>query len=154
MRPHQDFHTEVSHRFRHTSLDDTSMTAHISMFHQRDDFPSLPLPPSPTSRGRCQRNEFRLGTLSLLSLRASHALIAVLMKIRCQLQQRCYISPILVRAGTFTTGRDGPLGCHNFLCLSRRRTLGRTRGASGAANLEDRMAGVGGYVERAASIGM
>jgi len=48
------------------------MTAHISMFHQRDDFPSLPLPPSPTSRGRCQRNEHP-PRYSILAVAASFA---------------------------------------------------------------------------------
>jgi len=48
------------------------MTAHISMFHQRDDFPSLPLPPFPTSRGRCQRNEHS-PRYSVLAVAASFA---------------------------------------------------------------------------------
>lgn len=68
-------HTEVSQRFRHTSLDDTAMTANLCMFHQRDGF--LSLPSLPTSRSPCQLDELRLVTLSLLSLRVSHALIAV-----------------------------------------------------------------------------
>lgn len=40
--PLQDLHTEVSQCFRPTNLDDQRMTAHICVFHRRDDFPSLP----------------------------------------------------------------------------------------------------------------
>jgi len=131
------------------------MTAHISMFHQRDDFPSLPFPSLPPLRLAVAVNVMNFASVLCHCCRCElRMLSSLLMKMRCQLQQRCYISPILVRAGTSTTGRDGPLGCHIFLWLSRWWTLGRTRGASGAANEEDRMAGAGGYVERVASIGM
>lgn len=65
--PLQDLHTEVSQCFRPTNLDDKRMTAHICIFHRRDDFPSLPFPPSPTS----QRDETS-SRCSVLAVVCSH----------------------------------------------------------------------------------
>ena len=45
--PLQDLHTEVSHGFRPTNLDDERATAQIRIFHRRDDFPFPSLPSLP-----------------------------------------------------------------------------------------------------------